>query len=103
MITKKILINKGIICELVDNREDAIDLVRKSKFDLVLMDAHLPGINGTITTELIRIFDKTTPIIAFTAITLHENRKMLLSFGMNEVITKPFAPEEFYITIAEYI
>ncbi|RTZ01268.1 response regulator [Flavobacterium sp. RSP49] len=103
MITKKMLINKGIICELVDNREDAIDLVRKNKFDLVLMDVHLPGINGTIATELIRIFDKTTPIIALTAISLHENREMLLSFGMNEVITKPFAPEEFYITIAEYI
>ena len=80
MITKKMLINKGIICELVDNREDAIDLVRKNKFDLVLMHVHLPGINGTIATEFIRTFDKTTPIITLTAISLHENRKMLLSF-----------------------
>jgi CheY-like chemotaxis protein len=103
MVTKKMLHNKRIICEVIDNGEDAIDLVRKNKFDLVLMDVHLPGINGTIATELIRTFDTSTPIIALTAISLHENREMLLSFGMNDVITKPFIPEEFYTVIAEYI
>lgn len=103
MITKKMLDNKGIICEIIDNGEEAIDLLKRNKFDLVLMDVHLPGINGTIATETIRTFDSTTPIIALTAISLHENREMLLSFGMNEVITKPFVPEEFYSIIAEYI
>ena len=103
MITKKMLDNKGIICEIIDNGEDAIDLLKTNTFDLVLMDVHLPGINGTIATETIRTFDSTTPIIALTAISLHENREMLLSFGMNEVITKPFVPEEFYSIIAEYI
>jgi signal transduction histidine kinase/CheY-like chemotaxis protein len=103
MITKKMLGNKGIICKLIANGEDAVDLVRRNKFDLILMDVHLPGINGTIATERIRIFDKTTPIIALTAISLHENREMLLSYGMNEVITKPFIPEDFYRIIAEYI
>lgn len=103
MITKKMLDNKGIICEIIDNGEDAIDLLKTNTFDLVLMDVHLPGINGTIATETIRTFDSITPIIALTAISLHENREMLLSFGMNEVITKPFVPEEFYSVIAEYI
>ena len=103
MITKKMLDNKGIICEIIDNGEEAIDLLKTNTFDLVIMDVHLPCINGTIATETIRTFDKVTPIIALTAISLHENREMLLSFGMNEVITKPFVPEEFYSVIAEYI
>jgi len=103
MITKKMLLNKNIICEIIDNGEDAIHSARHNKFDLILMDVHLPGINGTIAAEMIRDFDKTTPIIALTAISLHENREMLLSFGMNEVITKPFIPEEFYTVIAEHI
>lgn len=103
MITQKMLDNKGIICEIIDNGEEAIDLLKTNTFDLVLMDVHLPGINGTIATETIRTFDKVTPIIALTAISLHENREILLSFGMNEVITKPFVPEEFYSVIAEYI
>lgn len=65
------------------------------------MDVHLPGINGTVATKKIREFDTTTPIIAITAISLNENREMLLSFGMNDVITKPFAPADFYDTIAQ--
>lgn len=103
MITKKMLHNKKIICEIIDNGEDAIESVRNNKYDLILMDVHLPGINGTTATESIRCFDKTTPIIALTAISLHENREMLLSFGMNEVITKPFIPEDFYSTIAQHV
>jgi CheY-like chemotaxis protein/nitrogen-specific signal transduction histidine kinase len=103
MITKKMLENKGIHCEVIDNGEEAIETLRNNKFDMVLMDVHLPGINGTVATKQIREFDTTTPIIAITAISLNENREMLLSFGMNDVITKPFAPEDFYATIAKNI
>lgn len=103
MITKKMLHNKKIVCEVIDNGEEAIERMRKSSFDMVLMDVHLPGINGTIATQTIRTFDNTTPIIALTAISLHENRDMLLSFGMNDVITKPFIPDEFYKIIAHHI
>jgi signal transduction histidine kinase/CheY-like chemotaxis protein len=103
MITKKMLENKGVICELIDNGEGAVDMVRDTPYDLILMDVHLPGINGTIATEQIRKFNKTTPIIALTAISLNENREILLSFGMNDVITKPFNPENFYKVIANQL
>jgi len=102
MITRKMLENKHITCEIVDNGEDAVELLKIKRFDMILMDVHLPGINGTTATKLIREFDKTTPVIALTAISLDENRDMLLSFGMNDVITKPFVPEEFYCTIAKF-
>ncbi|MBS7255557.1 tetratricopeptide repeat-containing hybrid sensor histidine kinase/response regulator [Flavobacterium branchiicola] len=102
MITRKMLENKAIDCEIVDNGEEAVELLKVKRFDMVLMDVHLPGINGTTATKLIREFDKTTPIIALTAISLDENREMLLSFGMNDVITKPFVPDEFYSTIAKF-
>lgn len=103
MITKKMLENKGMICSIIDNGEDAIIAMQNSTFDLVLMDVHLTGINGTEATAVIRKFDKSTPIIALTAISLNENKEMLLSFGMNEVITKPFNPEYFYTVISDYI
>lgn len=103
MITKKMLENKGIICLIIDNGEGAIQLMNNHEYDLVLMDVHLPGINGTAATAQIRTFDSKTPIIALTAISLDENREMLLSYGMNDVITKPFIPEEFYTTISKYI
>jgi signal transduction histidine kinase/CheY-like chemotaxis protein len=103
MITKKMLRNKGISCQIIENGENAIEIARINKFDLILMDVHLPGINGTIATQQIREFDTKTPIIALTAISLDENREMLLSFGMNDVITKPFIPDEFYSIIAKYL
>jgi CheY-like chemotaxis protein len=42
--------SKGVICEVIDNGEDSIKAKRKH-YDLVLMDVHLPGINGTIATQ----------------------------------------------------
>ena len=102
MITKKMVENKGMICTIIDNGEDSIIAMQNNKFDMVLMDVHLPGINGTEATAEIRKFDTVTPIVALTAISLNENREMLLSFGMNEVVTKPFAPEHFYNVISSY-
>ena len=101
MITKKMVENKGMICEVIDNGEDAIEAVKNNVYDLVLMDVHLPGINGTIATQTIRTFDKKIKIIALTAISLNENRDMLMSYGMNDVITKPFDPIDFYRVIAQ--
>ena len=102
MITKKMLENKGMFCRIVDNGEECVEILKeKHDFDLVLMDVHLPGINGTIATEQIRKFNTITPIIALTAISLNENREMLLSYGMTDVLTKPFDIDNFYKVIAQ--
>jgi len=103
MITQKMLEKKGISCVIIDNGEDAIENAKTNHYDLILMDVHLPGINGTEATTEIRKFDTTTPIIALTAISLNENKEMLLSYGMNEVITKPFEPEHFYNVVTAYL
>ncbi|WP_348798784.1 tetratricopeptide repeat-containing hybrid sensor histidine kinase/response regulator [Flavobacterium adhaerens] len=101
MITQKMLSRKEMECTILDNGEEAIQILKTNTYDLVLMDVHLLGINGTTATQQIREFDVTTPIIALTAISLNENREMLISFGMTDVITKPFIPEDFYTTIAQ--
>ena len=102
MITQKMLENKGMICTIIDNGEEAISELAKNNYDLVLMDVHLPGINGTEATEQIRTFNAHTPIIALTAISLNENRETLLEFGMSDVVTKPFKPEHLYEVIASF-
>jgi signal transduction histidine kinase/CheY-like chemotaxis protein len=101
MITKKILEKKSMVCDISETGEDAIEKMKTNDYDLVLMDVHLPGINGTIATQEIRKFDSITPIIALTAISLNENREMLMSYGMTDVITKPFNPDVFYKTIEQ--
>lgn len=103
MVTQKMLEKKGISSVIVDSGEEAIEQAKSNKYDLILMDVHLPGINGTEATTAIRKFDTKTPIIALTAISLNENREMLLSFGMNEVITKPFEPEHFYTIVTSFL
>lgn len=103
MITQKMLEKKGISCIIIDNGEEAIENVKTNHYDLILMDVHLPGINGTEATTEIRKFNTSTPIVALTAISLNENKEMLLSYGMNEVITKPFEPEHFYDVVINYL
>ena len=103
MITQKMLEKRGISCVIIDNGEDAIEDVKVNDYDLILMDVHLPGINGTEATTEIRKFNSEIPIIALTAISLNENREMLLSYGMNEVITKPFEPDYFYQVVTNYL
>lgn len=104
MITKKMVEKKGMLTSIIDNGEDAVEAIRsENNFDLILMDVHLPGINGTIATKEIRKFNKKIPVIALTAISLNENRDILLSFGMNDVVTKPFDPVNFYNVIAKVL
>ena len=102
MITKKMVEKKGMTCTIIENGEDAIEEIRNNNvYDLILMDVHLPGINGTIATREIRKFNKKLPIIALTAISLNENRDILLGFGMDDVITKPFEVNNFYTVISK--
>lgn len=102
MITKKMIEKKGMTTTIIDNGEDAIEEIRNNNvYDLILMDVHLPGINGTIATREIRKFNKILPIIALTAISLNENRDLLLNFGMDDVITKPFEINNFYTVISK--
>ena len=103
MITQKMLEKKNISCVIIDNGEEAIEHMRNNSYDLILMDVHLPGINGTEATAEIRKFNTAIPIVALTAISLNENREMLLSYGMNDVITKPFLPEKFYEIVIHYL
>lgn len=104
MITKKMVEKKGMTTNIIDNGEDAIEEIKNNNvYDLILMDVHLPGINGTIATREIRKFNNSIPVIALTAISLNENRDILLGFGMNDVITKPFEINTFYSVISKVL
>ncbi|WP_093025662.1 tetratricopeptide repeat-containing hybrid sensor histidine kinase/response regulator [Pustulibacterium marinum] len=100
VITKKMLIQKQITCEIADDGYKAIELAQDRKFDLILMDIHMPGISGLKATSEIRKFNTQIPIIALTAISLDENTDDFFEVGCSDIITKPFKPEEFYKKIA---
>ena len=81
---------------MADNGTDALQLVKENDFDIVLMDIHMPGISGIEATQKIRRFNKELPVIALTAVTIDENIDEFFRVGFNEIIPKPFKPEEFF-------
>lgn len=95
MITKKILTKMQLSCDVVDNGESAVDMVKTNNYNLVLMDIHMPGISGIEATKIIRTFDKELTIFALTAVTIEDKMKEFDEAGFTDIIPKPFKQEEF--------
>ncbi|WP_298951211.1 ATP-binding protein [uncultured Nonlabens sp.] len=96
MITKKILEGKNFICEVANNGEEAVIAAKNKKYDLILMDVHMPIKDGKEATRAIRIFNKEIPILALTAVTLNESEKEFYEIGFDDIIPKPFKMDEFF-------
>jgi CheY-like chemotaxis protein len=86
---------------IANNGAEGVELFKKQKFDLILMDLMMPVMDGFgATSEIRRIEseDKTrpyTPIIAFTANTLNNDRAKCVSGGMDDILEKPFHLDKF--------
>ena len=102
MITKKIIQNASAICETTDNGLDAINLIKNNHYDLILMDVHMPKIDGLEATRQIRKFNKNIPIIALTAVDFETNQQAIIESGMNDIISKPFNNNYLYERISFY-
>lgn len=98
-ITQKILEKRQFKCSLADDGEQAITLVKENNFDLILMDIHMPKVDGVEATKQIRAFNKEIPIVALTAVELDEMRATIMDSGMNDIILKPYDISQFLTTI----
>jgi signal transduction histidine kinase/CheY-like chemotaxis protein/HPt (histidine-containing phosphotransfer) domain-containing protein len=82
----------GHSIEVADNGHQAVDAVRRSVFDVVLMDIQMPELDGIQATRQIRVLPapkRDIPIIAMTANAMTGAREEYLSAGMNDYISKP--------------
>ena len=95
IVTKKILENHGMHCDIAENGDVAIEKLKNNTFDLVLMDINMPGKDGIETTQEIRKFNKLVPILALTAIEVEEIRSKIEDSGMNDIIVKPYDIDKF--------
>ncbi|EFL51744.1 PAS/PAC sensor hybrid histidine kinase [Solidesulfovibrio fructosivorans JJ]] len=82
----------------VDGRE-ALALLGRAPFDLVLMDIQMPRLNGLDATRMIRSgqvpgLSASIPVVALTAYAMDSDRERGLEAGMDEYVTKPFEPQE---------
>lgn len=99
VVTKKILEKENVRCDIAQNGEEAVNYVKNNNFDLVLMDINMPIKGGIKATEEIRVFNKTIPIIALTAVEIEEQKTLIFKSGMNDIILKPYDVDYFKRTI----
>lgn len=94
LFMKKLFKNLGMHnFTLVENGKDAVNELLMNSYDLVLMDCHMPEMNGYDATIAIRNLDdplkRATPIVAMTANAMPEDEQRCLSVGMSGYISKP--------------
>jgi signal transduction histidine kinase/CheY-like chemotaxis protein len=89
---------------LAVNGIDAIPYLQKENFDVILMDLQMPEEDGFQSTYRIRnTLNLKTPIIALTANALESERQACLKAGMNDYLSKPYAPDDLYSKIVKHI
>ena len=96
LVTKKIISIKNHIPTIVSNGFEAIEIVKKQNFDIILMDINMPGLNGFETSIKIRELFIETPIIALTAFNRKQIGQQANISGINEILVKPFNPEDLF-------
>jgi len=102
----KLLEKVGYNVFAVESGEEAIEQVKTDKFDLVLMDIELLGMNGLEATKEIRSLSETyrdIPIIAATAKSSMKDREKCLEAGMNDYISKPINISFMKMTIDQWL
>ncbi len=89
---------------VTENGEEALLMVNKQKFHLIIMDIRMPVMNGFEATEKIRQLPdyKNTPIISLCAFALKSDREKCLEAGATDYVPKPIDSKEFIDKIKYY-
>lgn len=103
LVAKKMLKKFGAEVTVTQSGYDAIDLIKKTHYGMVLMDIQMPGINGYETTAEIRKLDFKMPIVALSANGYEEDMRNSIASGMNDHITKPYTEAHLFEVVNKYI
>lgn len=99
-VANKFLTGWGVNVTHVENGQLALEMLEKADFDLVLMDLHMPVMDGIEATRQIRNSEnpriKNMPVIALTAAILSENHDKIADLSINDYVLKPFKPQDLF-------
>jgi PAS domain S-box-containing protein len=103
-VAAELLAALGVRTTIAGSGEEALDILRARRFDLILMDIQMPGMDGFATTAAIRsqLRIATTPIIAVTANAMVGERERCVEAGMNDHIAKPIDPDVLALTLRRW-
>lgn len=105
MVALEMLKDAGYEVGLAENGQEALDMLEQGNWDLVLMDIHMPVMDGTEAVKIMRgnkQYDS-IPVIAVTANVVKKDHERYLKLGMNDVITKPLSVEHMQATVAYWL
>jgi signal transduction histidine kinase/ActR/RegA family two-component response regulator len=105
ILIAKLLKKRGHMADMVVNGREAVAAVGKKSYDLVLMDMHMPEMDGVSATLTIRNLtgpERLLPIVALTGNALVGQRESCLAAGMNDYLSKPFESADFYAVIDKW-
>ena len=102
-LIEQLLVRRGHHVSLAQNGREALAMLRDSTFDLLLLDIHMPELDGFEVTQEIRRRERESfghlPIVALTARSRSEDRDRCLAAGMDEFLTKPFRANDLWAVI----
>ncbi len=104
-VAQRLLQQVGYKADIAGNGLEALEAVRRQRYDMVLMDVQMPEMDGLEATRQIRLLDLPWPnpcIIAMTANAMHGDREKCLAAGMNDYVSKPIQPEKLVQTIEQW-
>ena len=98
----------GLLAEVASNGREALDMMVRSRYDLVLMDCQMPVMDGYEAATLLRkpdtgTLDPNVPVIAMTAHTMKGDREHCLQSGMDDYVSKPVKPSELAAAIERWL
>ncbi len=106
LVVKAVLAKYGMTIVAAGNGVEAVDALRHSSYDVVLMDVHMPEMDGLEASRTVRALKgpaARVPIIALTANALTSDFNECRAAGMNAYVSKPFKTEELIIAIAHAV
>ncbi|MCC6139214.1 MAG: response regulator [Nitrospira sp.] len=111
-IATLMLENLGCSVTVAQSGREAVESVKKARYDMVLMDCQMPGMDGFEATRLIRAWEselcsgpstRPIPIVALTAHATTGDRDHCLASGMNDYLSKPFTMEQLQRIVALWL
>jgi CheY-like chemotaxis protein len=92
----------GATVTIAKNGQEGLDLLDLTRHKLILMDMHMPVMDGYTATKILRKRNIQIPIIALTASLPKEIEQRIDTVGMNDIVVKPFLPEELFKKVLHY-
>jgi len=104
-VSRCLLEHVGLKVDLAEDGEQAVELARRNRYDLILMDMQMPKLNGLDATRAILGdgLNRATPILAMTANAFEEDKQLCLSTGMVDHIAKPIDRAQLFATLLKWL